>query len=327
LFVGTRVNPSMYPESPTSYFLINDGKGNFVVKNLDAFRGLVCDALFMDINKDGFKELVIIGEWMSPQVISFKGNKIELTTALHFSDINSGWWNRIHAADLDLDGDLDLVAANWGLNSQYKANDTQPVELFYGDFDNNGYVDPIMCYYVGGKSYPVATRDEMTDQMVSLRQRFPTYDAYSDAGIRDILDEQQMSNAKKLSANILNTVWFENKDGKFIRHELPSEANYTSVHAIAVEDFNGDGKPDIFLGGNQEKMRIRTGKMDASYGVLLAGDAKGNFSYVNQLQSGLKVNGCIRDAVTLKNGKQQFLLVSRNDQQPVILKYLSNALQ
>jgi enediyne biosynthesis protein E4 len=107
-------------------------------------------------------------------------------------------------------------------------------------------------------------------------------------------------------------------------HELPSEANYTSVHAIAVDDFNGDGKPDIFLGGNQDKMRIRTGKMDASYGVLLAGDGKSNFIYVNQLQSGLKIKGCVRDVQLIKNGKQQFLVVSRNDHQPVILKYSSN---
>lgn len=323
LFVGTRVNPSLYPENPISYFLINDGKANFTIKDLDVVKSLVCDALFLDINKDGNKELVLIGEWMSPQVISFKENKIELVTPEFFEGSFNGWWNRLHAADLDMDGDLDLVAANWGSNSQYVASESQPVELYYGDFDNNGYVDPLMCYYVGGKSYPVATRDEMTDQMVSLRQRFPTYDAYSEAGIKEILDEEQLKNAKKLTANILHTVWFENRNGKFIMHELPSEANYTSVHAIAVDDFNGDGKPDIFLVGNQDKMRIRTGKMDASYGVLLTGDGKGNFSYVKQLQSGLKIKGCVRDVVLIKNGKQQFLLASRNDQQPVILKYSS----
>ena len=114
--------------------------------------------------------------------------------------------------------------------------------MYYNDFDNNGSVDPLICYYIQGKSYPMASRDEMTDQMVSLRQRFPTYDSYADATIEDILTPEQLKSAKKLSANYFETTYFENDNGVFKAKHLPLQANFFPVFAINTGDFDHDGK-------------------------------------------------------------------------------------
>jgi hypothetical protein len=327
LFIAGRVIPGRYPESPGSYLLVNNGKGIFTdqTATLAPFfssLGMVTDAKWIDINGDKINELIICGEWMPLQCFSFQQGKfVDISDAIFNKKLN-GLWNRLQLADLDKDGDLDLIAGNWGTNSQLKVSDAEPATLYYGDFDNNGFIDPLICYYVEGESYPMASRDEMTDQIVNLRQRFPTYDSYADATINDVLTSEQMKMAKQLSINYLHTTWFENEGGKFIAHSLPIEADFSPVYAIQTADFNKDGNMDILLCGNIDQARVKIGKMDANFGVLLAGDGKGNFNYIPQLQSGLSIKGCVRDIVPLntKNGKN-LLMLGLNNLAPVFLNY------
>ena len=182
LFVGGRVIPQNYPQAPLSFLLQNDGKGNFtdVTAQLSPalqMAGMITDAQWIDLDKDGNSELVLCGEWMGIEVYAWTAGKLVNVTNKYFDKGNLGWWNRVVFADVDKDGDMDLVAANWGTNSQLQAGPNQPVTITYGDFDGNGYIDPLLCYFINGKSYPMASRDELTDQMVSMRQKFPTYDS------------------------------------------------------------------------------------------------------------------------------------------------------
>jgi hypothetical protein len=239
----------------------------------------------------------------------------------YFPDTLKGWWNRLHLADMDGDGDLDLIAGNWGLNSPIKVSRSEPATLFYNDFDNNGSIDPLICYYIHGKSYPMASRDELTDQMVSLRQRFPTYDSYANATMEDILKPEQLKSAKKVDADHLETTYFENNNGIFKAKTLPVQAAFFPVFAISTGDFDRDGKQDMLLAGNTDHARIKIGKIDAGYGVLLKGDGKGHFEYVPQLRSGLNVNGCTRDLITIKSKKGDRVLFAINNQGPVIYSY------
>jgi hypothetical protein len=193
--------------------------------------------------------------------------------------------------------------------------------LFYNDFDNNGSVDPVICYYIQSKSFPMASRDEITDQMVSLRQRFPTYDSYSNATLEDILKPEQLKSARQLSVNYFETTYFENSNGVFQAKKLPLQANFSPVFAISTGDFDHDGKQDILLAGNIEQARIKIGKIDAGFGSLLKGDGKGNFEYVPQLTSGLMVKGCTRDIIPIKDKKGDRLLFTVNNQAPVIYSY------
>nr|HPM32310.1 VCBS repeat-containing protein [Chryseolinea sp.] len=61
-----RLIPGKYPECPESYILLNDGKGNFSIDNVISKPiqniGMVTDALWVDLNKDGLEDLVVTGE-------------------------------------------------------------------------------------------------------------------------------------------------------------------------------------------------------------------------------------------------------------------------
>lgn len=326
IFVGSRVVPGRYPESPKSLLLINNGKGEFTNASealqtaLDSL-GMVTDAAWIDLDNDGWKDLIVCGEWTKIHLLSNKNGKLTDLSDQHFPDALKGWWNRLQLADMDGDGDLDLIAGNWGLNSPIKVSEEQPATMLYNDFDNNGSVDPLICYFIKGKSYPMASRDEMTDQMVSLRQKFPTYAAYANATIENILSPDQLKSAKQLTANYFETTYFENNKGSFQAKKLPLQANFFPVFAISTGDFNHDGKADILLAGNTDHARIKVGKMDAGYGVLLKGDGKGHFEYVPQLKSGLSVRGCTRDLIQLKGKKENRVIFGVNNQVPLIYSY------
>ena len=275
----------------------------------------------MDIDNDGRKDLVVCGEWMRIRLFLNKNGKLVDHTDEYLPDRLEGWWKRLHFADMDGDGDLDLIAGNWGLNSPINVSLPEPAIMYYDDFDKNGSVDPLICYFIQGKSYPMASRDEITDQMVSLRQKFPTYDSYSNATIEDVLTPDQLKSAKHLSTNYLETTYFENNKGVFKVRKLPLQANFFPVFAISTADYDHDGKQDILLAGNTDHARIKIGKIDAGYGTFLKGDGKGNFEYIPQLTSGLSVKGCTRDLINIHSLSGDRIIFAINNQPVEIYSY------
>ncbi|WP_241558548.1 VCBS repeat-containing protein [Paracnuella aquatica] len=305
LFVGGRVVPGRYPEVPNSYVLLGDGKGAF----RDATRqvapelqraGMVTDAAFTDLDGNKTPDLVVVGEWMPVSVFSNANGQLRSDTKRYFTKEYSGWWNRILAEDLDGDGKTDLVLGNQGTNMQCKVSDAEPATLYYKDFDDNGAVDPILCFYIQGKSYPYVFRDELLDQLSIMRTRYQDYASYANATITDIFTPEELEGAGQLKANNLHTMLFtRNAAGAFVAQALPVQAQYAPVFTITALDYNSDGKKDLLLCGNTNKARLRFGKADANYGMLLSGNGKGGFQYVPQHQSGLKVWGDVRSVLAL----------------------------
>lgn len=305
LFVGGRVIPGRYPETPESYILINNGKGQFsnqiatIAPELEK-SGMVTDATWIDLNKDNKNDLVITGEWMPISIFMNNNGKLENKTRNYFDKPYNGWWNRLHVKDVNRDGRQDLIIGNLGLNTQCRASDKEPAELYYKDFDNNGAVDPILCFYIQGKSYPYLTRDELLDQMSIMRTRFTDYKSYADATLKDVFTEAELSGVNRLEANYLRTAYFESSaDGRFLEKPLPIQAQFSPVHAITSLDYNRDGNEDLLLCGNSNQARLRFGKYDANYGVLLMGDGKGGFTYIRQQQAGINIRQDVRNIIMI----------------------------
>lgn len=307
LFIGGRVNVGRYPEIPLSSLLINDGKGNFVDQTTALAPtlqkiGMVTDAAFYDLNGDKKTELIVVGEFIPITVFSFNNGKMEDVTSTYFNKKYSGLWNKILLEDFNGDGKMDLLVGNLGLNSQLKASESEPVELFYKDFDENGSMDPILCYFNKGKSFPYVTRDELLDQMSIMRPRFPDYKSYADATLKDVFKSEELKGATRLEANYLKTALFmSDASGKFQEKTLPIEAQAAPIFTITSLDIDKDGKKDLILAGNIQKARLKFGKYDANYGLILRGDGQGQFSAVPQIQAGLRLQGDVRGAVVLKN--------------------------
>lgn len=310
VFVGGRVIPGMYPINPKSYLLKNDGKGKFTVVST-AFdnAGMITDAQWGDIDKDGRKDLLTCGEFMPVKIYLNKTDGFVDKTGDYFNGTENGFWSSLAVADINGDGNEDIIAGNLGLNTPFHASEQEPLELYYADFDGNGSIDPFFNCYMQGKSYPYVSRDELNEQMYSMRKKFSSYKAYADAAMTDIFTPEQLANAGKLTVNETRTVCFINDNGKFIKSVLPLPAQFSVVSNITTGDFNHDGKTDLLLLGNHSDNRLKIGSIDANFGCLLTGDEKGNFSYVQQPQSGLCVKGDVKSSTEILVNGAKYLLI------------------
>ncbi len=321
LFLGTRAIPWKYGVSPDSYILLNDGTGKFtdatdeVAPALKKF-GFVKNAVWVDLDNDKVEELVIAAEWSPISILRNVNGKLQLLSTNDVGLTNSeGWWNTVVPADIDNDGDIDLIAGNMGLNSKLHTSPQHPVRLFAGDFDRNDSTDQVLTYFIGDKEYPFYTRDEMTKQMPILKKRYLSYRKFSNASFPEMFSDEVLASAEKHIANTFETCIVENLGGmKFRMKKLSHAAQLSSVNAILADDIDADGNVDMLMAGNTYPINIQMGRNDASYGLLLHGNGKGSFSALPAVQSGFKVQGEVRKLLKVKvGGETHFIAVRNND--------------
>ncbi|HVY76032.1 MAG TPA: VCBS repeat-containing protein [Puia sp.] len=323
LFIGGRVS-RQYPLSPRSFILQND-HGVFTdvtEKVCPALErpGMVSAAVAVDFDNDKQTDLIIAGEWMP--VRFFKndhGRFREVTDSTGLSQTN-GLWRSLVAADIDNDGDPDLVAGNLGLNCEYRVSAAEPMRLFAGDLDNNGKIDPILFYYIKDKDgqkrlRPAASRTQLSNQVPAIKKQFPLYEDYAHASFDDIFNGIEKDSLRKFYCDETRSCWFENRgNGKFVKHVLPTEAQFAPVNAILCNDFDQDGFKDLLLAGNDYQTDVVTGRYDASYGCFLHGNGKKSFTSVEPVQSGFILKGDVKDLslLTLAKG-EKIVLAAVND--------------
>lgn len=303
LFVGGNVVPGNYPYSTPSKIYFNDGNGNFsVIKPANALLGIVNDALWVDLNMDGKKDLIVASEWQPLKAYLTDGTLFTDVSPQWFPFASNGWWNCMASGDFDNDGDVDLVVGNYGLNSPLKADEQHPMKLYYMDMDGNGSTDPLIMHYIGSESVPLPLRDDLIGQVPMMKKKFNDYRLYAKATINEILTPDQLAKSPILITNAMATVYLQNTGKTFVKKELPEEVQYSSIYAIAVSDLNNDGNKDLVMAGNNSLNRIYLGRQDSNHGMVLLGDGKGNFQYLSQEKSGLNVKGDVRSILSDADG-------------------------
>ncbi len=239
-------------------------------------------------------------------------------------DHTSGWWNTVHAADLDKDGDLDLLLGNQGLNSNLKASVEYPVNLYLKDFDNNQSLDPILSYYKEGVEYPYFGLDQLSKQLVAVKKVFPDYKSYANSSFSEIFPKEEIQGAARLQAFTFESAYLENQNaGNFVLHQLPPELQMAPLYGFATADFNKNGDLDVLAVGNFYGNQVKIGKLDASYGHFMTlNENKTSWNPIAPSLSGFSLQGEARDIQILKGPEDKnFVLVSRNDEGIEIFEY------
>ena len=325
LFIGASVMPFLYGMSPVSFLMINNGEGVFkpainwlgssVFNNPTRVRpGMVKDAIWTNLNSDELPDLILVGEWMPITILIQKTDHSFLNTTNEFAlESTNGLWNTIASSDFNMDGKPDFVVGNLGLNSRVEANLSKPLQMYLGDFDSNGGSDHILVYYNNDRSYPFASRDQLIKQIPSLKKKFPTYKAYRDVKLEDIITPNQKGNSARMSIEELRSVLLISNDSTYKIIELPIEAQHFPVFAIEVADLNADGFEDLLLTGNLSATQPDFGSYDAGVGLMLTGDGKGNFGAVPPLESGFVTIGEGRGIKSLSTPSGAVYLVARNN--------------
>lgn len=320
LVITGRTIPFEYGKSPRSYFLKNDGKGNFTdvtVQVAPDFRtaGMVRSMEIIDIDKDHDLDIVIAAEWQAISIFENKGGKFK-KKQVHPT---KGWWSAIKVFDADLDGDLDILAGNVGLNSRLKPSEEFPVRLFIGDFDGNQKFDQVLSYYLEKEEIPFANKMEMEKQFPLIKKQFIYAKDFAKAGINDFL-EGKFTSGDQLEVNSFSSVLFiNNGKGDFEPQALTVYAQLSPINTFHVADVNKDQLPDIIIGGNFYRCNIQMGRYDADFGTVLVNKGKGKF--VVDEKYNLSLTGEIKKIVPITISGKKYLLVARNNEKSLILSY------
>ncbi|MDN5202183.1 VCBS repeat-containing protein [Fulvivirgaceae bacterium BMA10] len=314
LFVGGRLVPGQYPKPARSYILENE-KGRFTDITSSTSPsllepGMVTDAIWTDLDNDEALDLVVVGEWMPILMLKNTAGKLK-----PMNQLDIGWWFSVNAADIDQDGDIDLIAGNLGNNYKYRASKEEPFKIYAKDFDSNGNYDIVLGYYNDQELYPVRGLQCSSEQIPGIKKKYSTYNAFASASLMDIYKDMGITQALKYEATNFSSSYIENLGkGKFRIKTLPARAQIAPGNNIIIQDFDGDQKQDILIAGNLHTSEVETPRADGGVGLLLKGDGTGNFDEISPHISGLLISGDVKSIKAIKlNNKRKGLLVARNN--------------
>lgn len=322
LFVGSRSIPLQYGLPPKNYLYQNDGTGHFVnlaINNNESLgnAGMVTDAKWANLIGDEKKELVLVGEWFAPKIFSFENTKAKLEkTTL---DAYSGWWYSCETADVDADGDEDIVLGNLGTNFYLKASPEAPIKLWINDFDQNSSFDKIITRTIDGKDKPVFLKKDLAEQIVSIKKQNIMNIEYANKTIQDIFPPEKIKQALVKEATYFKScVAINDGNGNFTIKALADATQLSCVNDVAIVDVNQDQHLDLIIGGNKYGFLPQFSKLDASRGTVLLGNGTGHFDPLPKQQSGLDVAGAVRQISLMSSGEEQQVLILRNDELPLL---------
>jgi hypothetical protein len=323
VFIGSRSVVGVYGVNPDHLFLENQGDGTFIdaTERLaydlkDA--GMVTSSIWVDLDGDSKKDLITVSEWDTPKVFKNSGRRLsKMKTSL---DSLHGWWNAIEVADLDNDGDQDLILGNQGTNLHYKPKEGHPMKIWINDFDNNGAIEQIVTQNYDGGDYPIHQKKELTGQLVSLKKQNLKASDYAKKTINELFPKEVIASAIVKKAAISESVIAVNEGGgKFTIKKLPQQVQFSCICGITCTDINNDGNLDLVMAGNNYEFKPQFSRLDASYGNVLLGNGNLNFEWQNYKDSGFFVKGEVKHLKQFKNQNgKRFLIAAINNDKPKI---------
>ena len=314
-FIGTLANAQAYGLPQTSYLLLNDGKGNFTVAGAGTIAlkniGIVTTASFTDINKDGWQDLVVAGEWMPIKIyINNKG-----TFSLADIPQSTGLWETVFTTDVNGDGFVDILAGNWGQNSKLYAGKNGPLKLYVKDFDNNGSIEQIMCYTVAGKEYTFLAKDELERPLPVLKKAYLTYSEVAGKDVKYMFYDL-FKDYTELKAEVLSSSYFIN-DGKgnFSRTDLPAALQLAPIFSFAAINNN----TSFLAAGNFYGVMPYEGRYDALYPTIFGQNTKNTGFDIQGILPA--IDGEARDIKWINyTDNKKILVMASNNNQLIFLK-------
>jgi hypothetical protein len=273
VFIGSYAATNDFGGDETSYLLEND-KGTFAIVETPIFEniGMLSDAVWDDFDNDGIKDLIVVGEWMSPKF--FKNSNGILSEANPINRVLNGLWQRIQPFDIDSDGDIDYLLGNWGTNSKFKASSKYPLKMYYHDFDANGTTETIVCIEKDENYYPLLGLDVLAQQLVVLRKAFPKYEDFAGKTIEQMFDKKLLDNAKVLEVQELRSGYLKNEAGVFSFVAFQNEMQVAPIRAFLEYDFDADGKNEVLAAGNYFGIAPIQGRLDSFSGALIKSETE-----------------------------------------------------
>ncbi|CAM4224392.1 VCBS repeat-containing protein [Zobellia nedashkovskayae] len=322
LLVLGRQIPKNYPSPATSHILKNttsNGKVSFEIfeeiqpkefQNL----GMATSAVITDYDNDGRQDIMIVGEWMPIRMFhNTKTGFEEVSESLGLTKDTTGWWWSVQQGDFDNDGDMDYVVGNNGQNYKYKATEEETFDIFVSDFDKDNNQDIVLSYYNDGKQYPVRGRGCSSQQIPAIKQKFQDYESFAEATLEDVYTEKSLESALHYQVKSFASIYLENRDGKFVVHELPVLAQTSSINEILIDDYNLDGNLDILVAGNLYASEVETPRNDAGHGLFLEGNGKGEFTAIPASDSGFFVSGDVKNMSSIQLNSQPYIIAAKNN--------------
>lgn len=243
LFLGSSYKSGQYPKHFPHYLAINNGKNGsseYEIKEIGHDFGLM-DAVWEDINQDGYPELHMVGHWQA--ITSYTNNSGEINTiaGVQLFGEEKGLWNNLHFTDLNNDSKPDLIVGNMGLNTHLGKG---PLRMVAEDLDNNGTIDPIAFFKYDSEFTPLPLRDELISQVPGKKKEFPNYLSYSKATLNNFFSAEELESFRLYEVNHMKTSIYLSGDEGFESIDIP-----TAIQRAPVCASNTIGSLTI-LGGN-----------------------------------------------------------------------------
>ncbi|MCS6904446.1 MAG: VCBS repeat-containing protein [Bacteroidia bacterium] len=311
LFIGASVLPSNWPLAKGSLLLKNN-KGTFEPQTqlswLDTL-GIITNALFSDIDNDGWQDLIIVGE--GTPIYFIKNEQGTLKPIRTNLEPIHGFWQSITAADFDNDGDIDYVVGNVGNNHRYSASLQKPITIVVQDLDKNGKIDPLTFFYDRGQQVSLFNRDLICEQVPAFRNQFLTYADFGKAKLQDFFKVFPYQPQKVITIHTLSSIYLENLGNfQFRSTPLPFQAQLFPIKGMLACDINQDAWLDLLIIGNEYNTHPNFGRQDAGNSLVLLGQGNGNFTA--QENTGFWVSSDARALTKIKIKNLPCFLASAN---------------